>query len=68
MLKISLYFFDRAEKNPLINAPMRDELFWTGTVARIKQVLKLPENNARVLVEGISRARISEIYGGRSVF
>ena len=50
--------FLTAQKNPLINAPIRDELFWTGTVARIKQVLKLPENNARVLVEGISRARI----------
>ena len=50
--------FLTAQKSPLIDSPMREDLFHTGTVAKIKQVLKLPENNVRVLVEGISRAKI----------
>ncbi len=32
------------------------DLYHVGTIARIKQVVNLPGNNLRVLVEGIERA------------
>ena len=40
--------------------PGRDDIYDVGTVALIRQVSKLPERTLRVLVEGISRARIQE--------
>lgn len=42
--------------------PQREDLCAVGTVARIKQVLKLPGDNVRVLVEGLYRARLSALF------
>lgn len=41
--------------------PNREDLYNIGVVARIRQVLKLPNNNVRVLVEGIYRAECVSI-------
>ncbi len=38
--------------------PTQEDLFSVGTISRVKQVLKLPGDNVRVLVEGIRRARL----------
>ena len=38
--------------------PGRDDIYDVGTVVLIRQVSKLPEHVLRVLVEGVSRARI----------
>ncbi len=38
--------------------PSLSELYTIGTIAEIKQVLKLPNNVVRVLVEGLSRAKL----------
>jgi ATP-dependent Lon protease len=46
------------QKNPDTDLPTQDDLFDIGTTARIKQMLRLPGNAIRVLVEGISRGRI----------
>lgn len=40
--------------------PGRDDIYDVGTVVLIRQVSKLPERTLRVLVEGLSRARILE--------
>lgn len=40
--------------------PGRDDIYDVGTVVLIRQVSKLPERTLRVLVEGISRARIQD--------
>ena len=47
------------QKNPDTDLPTPDDFFEVGTTARIKQMLRLPGNAIRVLVEGISRGRIS---------
>lgn len=39
-----------------------DALYTVGTIANIRQVIKLPDNIDRVMVEGISRARLLEIH------
>ncbi|MDR3551965.1 MAG: endopeptidase La [Clostridia bacterium] len=41
--------------------PAPQELYKMGTIARIKQLLHLPGEGVRVLVEGVSRARLLEI-------
>ncbi len=45
--------------------PGLDELYDIGTIAIIKQVLRMSDDNIRVLVEGISRGRISELVSGK---
>jgi ATP-dependent Lon protease len=40
--------------------PGGDDIFQVGTIAEIKQLLKLPGGTFRVLVEGLRRARIRE--------
>lgn len=41
-----------------IDTPKPEEIYRCGTVAEIKQLLKLPGGTIRVLVEGLRRARI----------
>ena len=49
------------QKNPDTDLPTPDDFFDVGTTARIKQMLRLPGNAIRVLVEGISRGCIDGI-------
>jgi len=41
-----------------IESPSEDEILKIGTLCSIKQILKLPNNNIRVLVEGLYRVEI----------
>jgi len=41
--------------------PTPDDFYKVGTIGRIKQMLKLPGDSIRVLVEGMSRGRIEEV-------
>ncbi|WP_047150593.1 endopeptidase La [Aneurinibacillus tyrosinisolvens] len=43
-----------------IEEPSKEEIFDIGTIAKVKQMLKLPNGTIRVLVEGIGRARIED--------
>jgi ATP-dependent Lon protease len=47
-----------AQKNPEIDLPSQDELHQVGVISRILQVLKLPNGNIKVLIEGLIRAKI----------
>ena len=47
-----------AQKNPELERITPDDLYTVGTIAKIKQILKISENDVRVLVEGISRAKV----------
>ena len=46
------------QKDPKVEKPELSELYQVGTVAYIKQVVKLPHDLLRVLVEGIERAEL----------
>jgi ATP-dependent Lon protease len=47
-----------AQKLPEIEIPGQSDLYQMGVVARILQVMKLPNGTIKVLVEGLIRARI----------
>ena len=47
--------------------PNLDDLHAVGTIARIVQVLKLPDGNMRVMVEGRRRARLKKIRRKKDV-
>lgn len=52
--------FLATQKEAQTDEPSERDIFEVGTVAEIKQLLKLPGGTIRVLVEGISRARIKQ--------
>ncbi|MGI6604685.1 MAG: endopeptidase La [bacterium] len=47
------------QKDPRIDEPEPEEIYRIGTVAEIKQLLKIPGGTIRVLVEGLARTRIT---------
>lgn len=47
-----------SQKDELQENPKTEDLYSVGTISRIKQILKLPGDTVRVLVEGVSRASI----------
>ena len=50
-----------AQKENEVEEPGAGDLYQVGTVAEIKQMLKLPGGNVRVLAEGLVRAELKEI-------
>ena len=53
--------FLTAQKDVDTDLPTPKDFFHVGTVAKVKQMLKLPGDNIRVLVDGQYRAKISKI-------
>ncbi|MDI9472856.1 MAG: endopeptidase La [Tissierellia bacterium] len=53
--------FLTTQKEMEVEDPLEDDFYRVGTVAKIKQMLKLPGDNIRVLVEGQQRARYTEL-------
>lgn len=47
-----------AQRQAKVNEPSQNDIYEMGTVAEIKQLLKLPDGTIRVLVEGLRRVRI----------
>jgi ATP-dependent Lon protease len=47
------------QKDPNVEDPTADELYLAGTVALIVRMLKLPDGRMRVLVQGISRVKVT---------
>ncbi|PFW58651.1 endopeptidase La [Bacillus cereus] len=48
------------QKEMNIDDPKKDDIYSVGTVAKVKQMLKLPNGTLRVLVEGLHRAEVVE--------
>ena len=49
------------QKDPKVNEPSIDDFYHTGTIAKVKQMLKLPGGSIRVLVEGVNRGKVTDI-------
>ena len=56
------------QKSPSTDDPAPDDLFETGTVVQVMQMLKLPDGIVKILVEGVFRARIKEYVKSDDVF
>src|ERR687889_939123 len=44
--------------------PTQEDLYKVGTVAVIMRMLKLPDGRIRILIQGLSRARIDSVISG----
>ncbi len=47
--------------NPKLEEPTTDDFYHVGTIAKVKQMLKLPGGSIRVLVEGLNRGKVKKI-------
>ena len=52
------YIFVSSQRSPEVEDPGFDDIYRYGTAARIIQVLKLPNNLLKVLVEGLQQSKI----------
>ena len=53
--------FLTSQKEAETDEPTTDDFYHVGTICKIKQMIKLPGDTVRVLVEGISRGKIKEV-------
>ena len=60
-MKTKQQVFLIAQKNPDVEEPDRMDLYVTGTIAVVKQMIKLPGQVLRVLVYGVRRAILDDI-------
>ncbi len=53
--------FLTSQKEAETDDPTTEDFYHVGTICKIKQMIKLPGDTVRVLVEGISRGKIKEV-------
>lgn len=56
------------QKDAHTDLPSVEDFYEVGTISKIKQLLKLPGDTIRVLVEGVDRAEIREIISEETYF
>src|SRR6195952_373769 len=49
-----------SQKNGSQDIPTREDLYRVGTIATVLQLLRLPDGTVKVLVEGVSRAKVNK--------
>ncbi|NLJ86909.1 MAG: endopeptidase La [Firmicutes bacterium] len=57
-----------AQKSAELTEPEAEDIYSVGVIAEIKQLLKMPEGQIRVLVEGLHRVEIEEFVEDESCF
>ncbi|NLD18658.1 MAG: endopeptidase La [Clostridiales bacterium] len=55
------HIFLTSQKDENTDLPTPEDFYHLGTIGKIKQMLKLPGDSIRVLVEGVCRGRIEEV-------
>ncbi|MEG2757185.1 MAG: endopeptidase La [Anaerovoracaceae bacterium] len=58
---LNQYIFLTSQKDENTDLPTPDDFYHVGTIGKIKQMLKLPGDSIRVLVEGVCRGKIDDI-------
>jgi len=60
-LVLDRYIFLVLQKNPEVEIPGKEDLYDVGVVGRALQVLKLPNDTVKVLIEGLETATINNL-------
>ncbi len=60
--------FIAAQKNALVDMPRKNDIYKTGVVARIAQIIKLPGGNQKISVETLYRARAESVRFADNMF
>src|SRR3979409_153314 len=65
VMKSDTFVLRVTKKNASDDDPATDSIYEVGTLASVLQLLKLPDNTVKVLVEGVERAKVLR-YGERT--
>src|SRR5690349_4047787 len=65
VMKSDTFILLATQKNASDDDPGTDAIYQVGTLATVLQLLKLPDNTVKVLVEGVERATVLK-YGERT--
>jgi len=57
-----------SQRSPRVELPKEQDLYSIGTVCTIKQMLRIPQDGIRVMVEGVSRAKLLDILSEKPHF
>ncbi|HEX2580549.1 MAG TPA: endopeptidase La [Dongiaceae bacterium] len=57
-----------AQKNAALDDPTTKDLYTMGTLGQVLQLLKLPDGTVKVLVEGLSRAKVDQFIENPDFF
>ena len=57
-----------AQKDIYKDTPAQKDLYKIGTICNVKQILKVPGGGMKVLVEGVSRARLLNMHDEKKYF
>ena len=50
-----------AQRDLAVENPQEGDLYTIGTISNVRQILRLPGDNVRVMVEGVSRGRLCQV-------
>ncbi|KPL17507.1 MAG: DNA-binding protein [candidate division Zixibacteria bacterium SM23_81] len=53
------------QKNPTVEIPGKQDLYRVGIVARVLQILRLPNETIKILIEGLVRAKIRRFFSSK---
>lgn len=67
MMTDSLIFLT-SQKELKVEDPTKEDFYEVGTICKVKQMLRLPGDNLRVLVEGMKRAEVTEFIDEEEYF
>lgn len=67
-LENTKYIFLSTQKKSSIEDPKEDDIFIEGTIAKIVQILKLPNGLMKILVDGLLQGRIKEFTERKEFF
>lgn len=56
------FIFLSAQKNSTVDEPTKDDIYEDGTVAKIIQILKLPNGLMKILVDGLFQATVTKFF------
>jgi len=68
VMKDDGYILLATQKNASDDDPPPDSIYEIGTLASVLQLLKLPDGTVKVLVEGVSRAKVSKYSDNADYF
>ena len=55
--------FIATQRNKAVAEPLPDDIYKVGVLAHVQQVLRLPNDNVRIVVKGMRRAVLDEVVG-----
>ena len=53
-----------AQRKPEVDDPEERDIYRVGTLASVLQMMKMPDNTVKVMVQGVSRARLKSLESG----